>query len=380
MWVVSVVIFLIYLIYIVDSKKPLCQNEHGRNIYTEYKKKSLLNLKNCGNTEIDIRDVNGRSSLNYVLATDNKISEITDKSFEGATDLIEINLNNNTIKKISVDAFREQIKLQHLYLKENQLTRIEVGIFDSLVTMDDLWIQNNQITLIEKGLFDRNTKLKTLLMDSNKIIAIEPTAFRNLTNISTFTISKNLCSAADKDFKELNPNFNCFTNFEFFKPHLDEISKSRSEVEDLKKNLTETFKNLTETAEKSTEQIFNDCECKTESPESRSETEESEGNNVVIDSKFGVGDIQEKMVETLNLNEAILTYILIGVVATESLVILIFLLKCKGSHGKNDSNNSESHPGQIHYNDNHLIYAELDLKPSNRIPIRTDEVIYSQVM
>jgi hypothetical protein len=71
-------------------------------------------------------------------------------------------------------------------------------------------------------------------------------------------------------------------------------------------------------------------------------------------------------------------YILICVVTVDFLIIILFVWKfvIKTGKSKISSNIDEV---ESHQNEQNLIYATLDLKPSTRIPIRTDQVIYSKV-
>jgi hypothetical protein len=76
-------------------------------------------------------------------------------------------------------------------------------------------------------------------------------------------------------------------------------------------------------------------------------------------------------------------FILIGVVIVELVIIIILLWRC--NRAKNEkivlSKDVELQPAvESHPNENNLIYATLDLKPpTNKTPIKTDEVIYSEV-
>jgi hypothetical protein len=78
----------------------------------------------------------------------------------------------------------------------------------------------------------------------------------------------------------------------------------------------------------------------------------------------------------------LLMYFLIFAVTIEFLIIIIMSWKCETKKGKIEPHNFEvdlqpandSHPNGSDFN-----YASLVLKPSNRTPIRIDEVIYSEV-
>jgi hypothetical protein len=104
---------------------------------------------------------------------------------------------------------------------------------------------------------------------------------------------------------------------------------------------------------------------------------------------FVIYQQRENLTEQLNTCESkecpdISFYILICVVTVDILIIIVFVWKfvTKKRKSKISSNidEVESQPAvESHPNEQNLIYATLDLKPSTRIPIRTDQVIYSKV-
>jgi Leucine-rich repeat (LRR) protein len=196
----------------------VCKNNRLRTVQS----KTVYDIKNCGNTEIELGDQNARASLNYIEADKNQISRISDDTFKWAKELTHIDLRENKIEEISVGAFKDQGKLTGLYLKQNELTRIEIGTFDSLTELKELWLQNNQLSLIEKGLFNKNTKLEYLFLSENQIVAIEPTVFQNLNQQVFIRLVGNLCSNENFRGNQFDQNFPCFKSYESLKPHLNE--------------------------------------------------------------------------------------------------------------------------------------------------------------
>ncbi len=97
-----------------------------------------------------------------------------------------------------------------------------------------------------------------------------------------------------------------------------------------------------------------------------------------------LADCQEKNT-SLYKESNVSFHILIGLVTVELLVIIIFLWNCvtrKGNVEQIKPNNvvGESQAAvESHPNEHNLIYATLDLKPTKKASIKTDEVIYSTV-
>jgi Leucine-rich repeat (LRR) protein len=424
----------------------------------EFKAKTVYDIENCGNTEIELGDQNARASLTSIEADKNLISRISDDTFKSAKQLTHIDLSENKIEQISIGAFKDQRKLTGLYLKQNKLTRIEVGTFDSLMELKELWLQNNQLSLIEKGLFNKNKKLKDLFMDENQIAAIEPTVFQNLNQQVNIHLAGNLCSNENFQSNKFDQNFACFQSYESLKPHLSKInqlesetkssydhklayksenekgsfgkcevcneenerltkkleicdgnnlacwsakSKELSQCEDAKSSIKRDKENLAATLESKESELSKtlgeNSNCIKEKDSIRKALNEkldelSNINNNLSDCQRENKTIHQKAdrltkklhsVESGKSDTDISFYILIGVVTVELVIIIILLWTCK--RAKNEkivpSNDVELKPTvESHPNENNLIYATLDLKPSkNKTPIKTDEVIYSEV-
>jgi Leucine-rich repeat (LRR) protein len=312
----------------------VCKNDSERLIQNQ----ETYDIEKCTNTEIDLGAESARASLTTIYAFNNQISEISDDTFKLAKQLTSIDLRENKIERISVGAFEDQAKLQFLYLKQNKLTRIEVGTFDSLVELKDLWLQNNQILLIEKGLFDQNTKLVNLYLNENKIVAIESTVFKKLNAIKSLTLSWNLCVKQDFNANQFNQDFNCFVNYDTLsKPHQDHYLKLENTA-CLNENGVCRRGNMT------IHQRLYSCESKPEDDISKTEL-----------------------------------YVLIALIAIEFSIIIILLWKLKSKNDVESSQGESEIAVEGNPNENNLIYAALDLKPSNRTPIKTDQVIYSEL-
>jgi Leucine-rich repeat (LRR) protein len=410
-----------------SANRLVCNNDG-----MAFQNNTVYKVENCTVTEIELGDEHARTSLKYVKAINNQISRISDDTFKSAKELTHIDLRENKIQEISVRAFKDQGKLQHLYLKQNKLTRIEVGTFDSLTGLKDLWLQNNQLSLIEKGLFDKNLKLEYLFLNENKIVAIESTVFQNLNQAVDIRFEGNLCSNETSKSNKFDQNFTCFKNYKILKPYLDQIhqlkSKSKNcnndksacktENERLKQNLATNSIDLSqcETEKSSIKEEKIDLAAKLESKESElNETlgekstclAEKDTTKKALNEKlkklstcsnnlsdcqrenFVIYQQRENLTEQLNTCQSkkcpdISFYILICFVTVDFLIIILFMWKfvTKKRKSKISSNidEVESQPAvQRHPNANNLIYATLDLKPSTRIPIRTDQVIYSKV-
>ncbi len=322
-----ILLFALLVIRNSSSNGSVCKNDPGRkNIQSE----TIYNIENCTNTEIDLGAESSRASLISVDALNNQISKISDDTFKSAKQLTYIDLRQNKIGQISVGAFKDQDKLQYLILKLNNLTRIEVGTFDSLAELKELWLQNNQLSLIEKRLFDQNSQLVNLHLNENKIIAIESTVFAKLNAIKSLTLGWNLCVHQNFQSNKLFENLVCYNNYQSFKKQLDQIEQCRAEKESIHQEVDKLSGKL--------------YSCTTQS--------DSSGTKI---------------------------YILIAVTTIEFSIIIILLWKLKSKNGV-ESNQGESEIAvERNPNENNLIYAALDLKPTNRIPIRSDEVIYSDV-
>jgi hypothetical protein len=319
-----VLLFGLVFIRISSANGSVCKNHPNKIIQID----TVYNIENCANTEINLGVESARTSLSIVKALGNQIARISDDTFKSTKQLTRVDLRENKIGQISAGAFEDQGNLQHLFLKLNKLTRIEVGTFDSLHELKELWLQNNQILLIEKGLFDQNMKLENLYLNENKIIAIESTAFAKLNEIKSLTLRGNLCINQDFGSNKLFGNFDCFENYEtLYKKELEQIGECRSEMESVRQ------------------------ERDTLSGQLKSQSAAS-GTKI---------------------------YTLVTLATIEFSIIIILLWKLKSKNGIEPSNGEPEIAVEGNSNENNLIYVALDLKPTNKTPIKSDEVIYSDI-
>jgi hypothetical protein len=354
-------LFELFFIIELTASGSVCKNDQKRTIQNQ----TAYNIENCANTEIDLGMESARASLIHVEAMNNQISKISNDTFKSAKQLIHIDLENNRIGQISVGAFKDQGKLKHLYLEHNKLTRIEVGTFDSLVELKELWLQENQILMIERGLFDQNPNMETLYFHKNKIFAIESKVFEKLNAIKSLFLKDNICINQNYNSNYFNQHFNCFKIFEIlFRPTLDKADKC-------KKKKTACLSEKIFLNESLTVNKMSLSDCQLDNTTIHIERDQLSEQLQICESQISPQKTDSVMLGL---------YILLAVTALQFSIIIILLWKLKSKNGVESSQGEPEIAVEGNPNENNLIYAALDLKPSNRTPIKSpDEVIYSEV-
>jgi hypothetical protein len=249
------------------------------------------------------------------------------------TSLTHIRAANNQISRISDDTFKSSTELTVIVLSENKIEQISVGAFKDQGKLQYLYLRQNKLTRIEVGTFDSLTELKELWLQNNQLSLIEKGLFNKNKKLKDLFMDTNKIIAIESTvFQNLNQQVYI---------HL---------VGNLCSN-----KNL-------------------------------RGNqfhqNFACFKSYEFLEPHLDQIRQLESQKETSFYILIGVVIVELVIIVILLWRCKSKNEKTEPiNEFELQPAdESHPNENNLIYATLDLKPpTNRTPIKPDEVIYSEV-
>lgn len=128
----------------------------------------------------------GRSLLPSTLVDlkleNNKIQEITERTFANLKSLKYLNLGSNQIASISERAFAHMTKLTSLILKKNNIKHIPSRLVYSLINLDrlDLSSQNQFLKSVDDFAFDRQSNhhsIRKIDLSNNRISTIGSRAF-----------------------------------------------------------------------------------------------------------------------------------------------------------------------------------------------------------
>ncbi len=368
------------------------------------------------------------TGLTIIDLRENKIEQISVGAFKDQEKLIGLYLKQNKLTRIEVGTFDSLTELKHLWLQENQLSVIEKRLFDKNSKLEDLFLDLNKIVAIDPTAFQ------------NLNWQVNINLFGNLCSNDNFkSIRFDQNFACFKNYEPFKKQFDQFHQLELEKYSCEQgKSKCITDNNNLNDDLTAKLNDLSqcetslsgcETEKSSINREKINLAAKLESKESelREILEEKSTCLAEMDSKDrtlkeklselskvsnNLSDCQrenvtiyqarESLIEQLQTCESrecpesptqneskkadISFYFLIGCVTVEFLIIILFLWKFSTKNVnveqiKPNNFSGESQPAvESHPNEHNLIYATLDLKPpTNKTPIKTDEVIYSTV-
>ncbi len=363
--------------------------------------------------------------LTYIDLRENIIQEISVGAFKEQGKLITLYLKQNKLTRIEVGTFNSLTELKDLWLQNNQLSLIESGLFDKNTKLENLFMNENRIVAIQSTVFQNLNQAQNIHLAKNlcsnenfKINSFDQNfaCFKNyellkpyLNQIQLLKLKKDSCDEEKS---------NCIIQKDSLNRYLNEKSNELSQCE--------TSLSGCETKKSSIDQEKINLAAKLESKES--ELSQALGEKSICTKEKGSKDraLKEMLNQLTNINNIlneyqrenitmyqarenligdlqiceskstqnenkstkadISLYILVSFVTVEFVIIIIFVWNCltkKGNVDQIEPNNvgGESQPAvESHPNEHNLIYATLDLKPpTNKTPIKTDEVIYSTV-
>uniref|UniRef100_A0A8C3QV31 Slit homolog 1 protein n=1 Tax=Cyanoderma ruficeps TaxID=181631 RepID=A0A8C3QV31_9PASS len=123
------------------------------------------------NNEISILEATGifkkLPHLKKINLSNNKVSEIEDGAFEGASSVNELHLTVNQLESVRSGMFRGLDGLRTLMLRNNRISCIHNDSFTGLRNVRLLSLYDNQISTIAPGAFDTLQSLSTLNLLAN---------------------------------------------------------------------------------------------------------------------------------------------------------------------------------------------------------------------
>ncbi|KAF4789872.1 hypothetical protein TURU_146994 [Turdus rufiventris] len=111
--------------------------------------------------------------------------------FKKLPNLRKINLSNNKIKEIREGAFDGASGVQELILTENQLESVHGRMFRGLTGLKTLMLRSNSISCINNDTFAGLSSVRLLSLYDNHISTITPGAFSTLVSLSTINLLAN---------------------------------------------------------------------------------------------------------------------------------------------------------------------------------------------
>ncbi|KAM7326277.1 hypothetical protein ACRRTK_014755 [Alexandromys fortis] len=149
-----------------------------------------INFSNNKITDIEEGAFEGASGVNEILLTSNRLENVQHKMFKGLESLKTLMLRSNRISCVGNESFIGLGSVRLLSLYDNQITTVAPGAFDTLHSLSTLYLDGNQFTLVPKEL--SNYKHLTLIdLSNNRISTLSNQSFSNMTQLLTLILSYN---------------------------------------------------------------------------------------------------------------------------------------------------------------------------------------------
>ena len=159
-----------------------------------------LNLSSCQLEWIGEAAVNDFFELEKLDLSNNKLSRLSGRAFQGLTSLKVLDLRWNKLDVIEKDTFGDLRQLQELLLDHNRLRHISELAFHREVAFPALGLFSNKFTEIPVYAVSTLKKLQSLDMSHNPVTSLKPghalTAVQNL----NLDFLENLTSIQDRAF------------------------------------------------------------------------------------------------------------------------------------------------------------------------------------
>lgn len=185
-----------------------------QSLFDVYSNLRVYNVSYVGLEHLKTEPFGGLIKL---IASHNKIKQISADTFSNGNKLIEVDLSVNDINEIHPNAFADENQLEILNLSYNNINSSEwsVNIFHQLIKLKQLLISHNQIENIPSFLFLKNEKLIEIDFSFNQIKEIEDFAFAGDFELERLNISHNQLTNLNSknmkyhtNLKELDISFN----------------------------------------------------------------------------------------------------------------------------------------------------------------------------
>uniref|UniRef100_A0AAY4A5W8 Slit homolog 1 protein n=1 Tax=Denticeps clupeoides TaxID=299321 RepID=A0AAY4A5W8_9TELE len=159
----------------IKSKKFRCSGTEDTRLNKDCNSKPVCPAKcrceagvvDCSNLRLTKFPEHLPTSTTELNLSNNKILEIEDGAFEGASSVVELHLTANHLDSVRGGMFRGMEGLRMLMLRNNRISCIHNGSFTGLQNVRLLSLYDNQLTTIMPGAFDTLPNLSTLNLLAN---------------------------------------------------------------------------------------------------------------------------------------------------------------------------------------------------------------------
>ncbi|XP_037297981.1 leucine-rich repeat-containing G-protein coupled receptor 5A-like isoform X2 [Manduca sexta] len=147
----------------------------------------------CEESRLDVLPIALNPSIQRLIIRNNKIKTI-DSSMQFYTELQHLDLSQNHLVNIPMNSFAYQHKIQELHLNHNKISSVTNTTFQGLTSLTVLNLKRNFLEELTNGVFSTLPRLEELNLGQNRISRIEPRAFAGLSALRILYLDDNQLS------------------------------------------------------------------------------------------------------------------------------------------------------------------------------------------
>lgn len=164
----------------------------------------VLDISNVGLRAVPSELFSKSPNLRSIYLKNNKISEISDGTFNDLRNLTNVDLSYNNIMIIKPGAFINAMNIRSLLLQGNQLSAFRGEIFNTGTGLEELDISENQLSYLFPTSFRIHPRLKRLLASNNQFNFFPASIIAGLQFLEHVDLSNNqLKTVEELDFARL---------------------------------------------------------------------------------------------------------------------------------------------------------------------------------
>ncbi|CAO1414867.1 unnamed protein product [Diamesa serratosioi] len=135
----------------------------------------------------------GVNKVTSMTFSNNEITTINAKVFNGLSNVIELFLFTNSLTNIDENAFYGLENVRLMYFAQTSIKILPPNILHPLRSMKVLFFNDNGIEQIDAQLFANNRELVSIILESNRISSIAPTFMDKLNSLRFINLEGNQC-------------------------------------------------------------------------------------------------------------------------------------------------------------------------------------------
>lgn len=206
-------------IYFTNCRFPKIPSNFDFKLYGKLR---TLDLSDVELETLEIDALRNANSLKTLIASNNRLTDVSPKFFANIVQIEELDLSKNAIQRIDSSALTSAKSLKILDMSHNKLTTVHEHTFDGAINLKTLDLSYNPIGSLNTEIFSRLTNLEVVALKRTEITTIQPGTFSHQQNLISLDLSEN--KLVNLDFNQAIPSV---------LPNIESIDLSQNQLTDL---------------------------------------------------------------------------------------------------------------------------------------------------